>query len=173
MVDDDTVRVQVVKSVKRPTYRKALEEMLGDKRELEKPRYWLLQPFFDEDNTLWDADQEIYYGGCPNDAMEPRNEPAYIRVKAWEATFERGRISLEDAVAEAYANRPREPDTVTQSVQPVNRPTKPPQMGVRTKGRSTVEKIAAPEADGNIARRRGRPPASRGEAFIPVPPDAD
>jgi hypothetical protein len=95
----------------------------------ETPRYRMLAPMFLEDETWRDAGTIIEYNGCPNENMEPLNDTAGRRMKAYQAQLDdgaqavaelngrpyRGRLKdLGDQVAEAVATRPREPRALPQ-----------------------------------------------------------
>jgi len=88
------------------------------------PRYRLLKPFYVDDNYIEEG-VVIEFAGTPNEAMEPLNEPALEKMKAYLATLEGGRTPRpEDVFYVAMANRPKEPQvTIPHAVKDV------PQMG--------------------------------------------
>jgi len=91
----------------------------------EKARYKLLKPFYVSDQYIAE-DTEIEWTGCPNEQMEPLNEPAIERMTAYLKTLEGGRTPrVEDLMYQQMLKRPKETAEITipKAVQDV------PQMG--------------------------------------------
>lgn len=72
----------------------------------ERPRYFLLTAQYIND-TYFAEEQEIIYGGVPNDGMEPRNPAAEKRMEEWLESLPSPLRRHEDFIADAIANRPR------------------------------------------------------------------
>ena len=125
----------------------------------EVPKYRLLEPFFDETHTLRDMGTIIEYEGTPNLAMQPLNEAALAQIVKLEKVLHEGaRLralqkgkeyngalpTLEDAVGEAVAERPREldltPPVVKASPQTESLAT------LRTRGKNKVKSAVPPAA---------------------------
>lgn len=80
----------------------------------ERPRYRLIKPFYVDDIFI-NEEEEIFFDGVPNEAMEPMNEPALKKVAEFRATLPGGKTPpLETTVAKAMAERPREVTVVGQ-----------------------------------------------------------
>jgi hypothetical protein len=109
--------------------------------EVEMPRYRLIQQFFGPDHALYEEGMEIFFDGVPNEGMEPLNELATAKMKAYiegleEGMRQSGRISrkLEDIVMQEIANRPREPLAAGPVILPTYTPDKPIMGNLDAKG---------------------------------------
>lgn len=72
------------------------------------PRYRLIQPFYADDMFIAEG-EVIEFAGIPNEAMEPLNESARVKMTEFLKALPGGRTPpLEQTVAKAMAERPRE-----------------------------------------------------------------
>lgn len=55
----------------------------------EMPLYRLLEAFYAENDSLYEAGTEIRYEGVPNEYMQPLNEPARLRLADYLPTIDR------------------------------------------------------------------------------------
>lgn len=178
--EEDDVRVHVVKKQKRPAYQDALSALLDDAPDYvrgERPRYYVMTDagFFDRNGFLHVKGAELFHKGQPNDSLEPLNEAARLRVRAWEATFEKNRMTLDEVVYEAMRTRPRDDDGDDDETSVVGAPPRRANVAGMTDPKKRelsdeTEAVAAPlsgseaaRAEGNAAaRKRGRPTKPRG-----------
>lgn len=109
------------------------------------PRYKLLQPFY-ADDVLWAEGEVIEFGGIPNEAMEPLNKPAKVKMREFLASLPGGGTpALADAIQAAMEDRPRHEG----SVRGVSRPKEKALMGDKSlHGKGAVRHVElAPEKE--------------------------
>ncbi len=136
----------------------------------DKPTYRLLSPFFGPNDHLYEEGDVIVFGGCPNEDMEPLNEPARAKLRAYVEALDAGAKALAEKSGRSFFARPRNIDQAMAQASADARavqlnPGGPgvPLQGAR-KDPGLIEKLGdeeVPETGKTTAGapRRGRPPA--------------
>lgn len=119
--------------------------------QVQSPQYRLIKPFFCDD-TFFDEGVEIVYDGVPNEAMEPLNDAAKVKMTEYikaldDGMHASGRLSrkIEDIVFQEMQNRPQESRTGGQVILPSYKPETPIMGNLDAKGgpKAATEKPSA------------------------------
>ena len=132
----------------------------------DRPAYRILATagFFGPDDTLYEEGQEIFFDGQPNEEMEPLNEAARVKLKAYlEMLDNLGRLAAEKA-GRPFISRPRGLDGQLALATAVQRAEMSVMGKKGTEDNESIQKIDANERPdtslGTQKRGRGRPKGS-------------